>query len=273
MPAPDSARSAAPPSARASTTSVGVSLKMYFGHQRARQWFTDVAARLREHAALRDGSVDVFVVPTYLQIPAALEAFSGTGVRIGAQDVSTQDAGAYTGEVSGAELAELGVVLAEVGHAERRRLFGEDEAVVAAKTAAALRHGLTPLLCIGEPRRTTPAQAASATAGQLHSALADAPAGPVTIAYEPVWAIGAPGPAPVEHVRTVARHLRDELAGLPQRAGSTVIYGGSAGPGLLTALDGAVDGVFLGRSAHDPDAFLAVIDEAAALQQRQAVAR
>lgn len=245
--------------------SVGMSLKMYFGQRQAQQWFGQVADGLRSRPAVAAGAVDVFVVPTYLQVPAALRTFAGSGVRIGAQDVAAEDSGAYTGEVSAAELAEVGVTLAEVGHAERRHLFGEDDAAVAAKTAAALRNGIRPLLCLGEPDRSPAPQAAATVQDQLLSALHDAPRGALTIAYEPVWAIGAPAPAPLEHVRAVARHLSSVLAGLPERAGSTVIYGGSAGPGLLTELGDDVDGVFLGRFAHDPAAFLAVVDEAVAL--------
>ncbi len=87
----------------------------------------------------------------------------------------------------------------------------------------------------------------------------------MVVAYEPVWAIGAPEPAPTDHIRVVTRALRAALDADPARGGSRVIYGGSAGPGLLTRLDGDVDGVFLGRFAHDPAALAAVVDEAAAL--------
>ena len=210
-------------------------------------------------------------MPTYLQVLPALEAFAGTPVLVGAQDLAAADSGAYTGEVSGAELAEVGVRFVEVGHAERRRLFGETEAVVAAKTAAALRNGLTPVLCLGEPEPVEATDAAAEVVRQLHAALADAPPGPLIVAYEPIGAIGAPEPAPAAHIATVARRLRTELDALEPldaldaRAGSSVIYGGSAGPGLLAALDGAVDGLFLGRFAHDPDALASVLDEAAEL--------
>jgi triosephosphate isomerase (TIM) len=80
-----------------------------------------------------------------------------------------------------------------------------------------------------------------------------------------VWAIGAPEPAPAEHIMAVARSLRAAVDALPGREGSSVIYGGSAGPGLLSSLDGAVDGLFLGRFAHDPAALASVLDEASAL--------
>ena len=89
--------------------------------------------------------------------------------------------------------------------------------------------------------------------------------GPVTVAYEPVWAIGAARPATTTYIRTVCDALRDHVQGIDGRAGSRVIYGGSAAPGLLTELVGSADGVFLGRFAHDPDAISSVLDEARAL--------
>ncbi|MEV6348019.1 triose-phosphate isomerase family protein [Actinoplanes sp. NPDC051851] len=229
------------------TTTVGVSLKMYFGHRRARDWFAEVAERAGGHPAVVSGAVELFVVPTYLQVLPAVAAFAGTRVRIGAQDVAGYETGAYTGEVSAAELAEVGVSLAEIGHAERRRLFGETDRDTAAKATEALRHGVTPLLCAD-------------SADQLRAGLTGVPAGPVIAAYEPVWAIGAAEPASAGHIGEVASAMRDVLA---DRPGSRVIYGGSAGPGLLTALGTTVDGVFLGRFAHDPAALVEVLDEAA----------
>lgn len=250
---------------------VGVSLKTYFGNAQAREWLTATAALAAAHPAVADGSVRLFVIPTYLQIPHALTAFAGAPVLVGAQDVSQYEPGAYTGEITAHELAEIGVTLAEIGHAERRRLFGDTPDVVAAKTTTALAHGITPVLCIGETEQT--ADAASTTVAQLHDALHSAPDGPVIVAYEPVWAIGAPQPAPVDHITTVTTALREALDTLPDRHGSTVIYGGSAGPGLLTALGHHVDGLFLGRFAHDPDNLHTVLDEASALAARRQAQR
>ncbi|MFK4834664.1 triose-phosphate isomerase family protein [Microbacterium sp. ZW T2_14] len=244
---------------------VGVSLKTYFGHERARAWFAEVATRAAAHPAVTAGDVQFFVIPTYLQIPAALDAFAGTPVLVGAQDVSEFPPGAYTGEVTAAELAEVGVAVAEIGHAERRRLFDETDGITAAKAAAALAHGITPVLCIGEAERLGSSAAALANVAQLAANLAHVPAGAIIVAYEPVWAIGAAEPAPDDHIATVTRALRGAVDADPARAGSVVIYGGSAGPGLLTRLGDSVDGLFLGRFAHDPDALVAVLDEAAAL--------
>lgn len=247
-----------------SQVTVGVSLKMYFGLGQALEWVSAVAQTVGAHPAVVDGRVRVFLIPGFLAVPGAVDAVSGTPILIGAQDLAAEDRGAYTGEVGGPELAEAGARVVEVGHAERRRLFGEDEAVVAAKTAAALRNGLAPVLCIGEEDAGDPAPAATVIA-QLDSALAAAPAGPVIAAYEPVWAIGAAQPAAPEHILAVCAALRERLDADPGRAGSVVIYGGSAGPGLLTALGDGVDGLFLGRFAHDPAALQRVVDEAAAL--------
>jgi triosephosphate isomerase len=239
---------------------VGVSLKMYFGHHEARAWFARVAQLVARHPSVTDGSVEFFVIPTYLQIEAAFEAFDGTGTIIGAQDAASHDSGPFTGEVSPAELAEIGVGVVEIGHAERRRLFGETDEMVRAKTSAALRNGLRPVLCVGEDEQVDARAAADRTVAQLRDALDGAPSGALIVAYEPVWAIGAAHPAPVAHIQTVTRALQRAAADHP---GTRVIYGGSAGPGLLAELGDAVDGLFLGRFAHDVGNLAAVLDEAA----------
>ncbi|MGA7149016.1 MAG: triose-phosphate isomerase family protein [Microbacterium sp.] len=246
-----------------------MSLKTYFGHEQAVAWFAEVAQRAGEHIPVMSGDVQLFVIPTYLQIPAAVAAFAGTPVLVGAQDVSPFPPGAYTGEVTAAELAEVGVAYVEVGHAERRRLFGDTDTVTAAKAATALAHGMTPVLCIGEAEHLVSSLAALANVEQLAAGLEGVPAGPVIVAYEPVWAIGAAESAPHDHIATVTRALRAALDANQARAGSRVIYGGSAGPGLLTSLGPSVDGLFLGRFAHEPEALFAVLDEAGALASGQ----
>lgn len=237
---------------------IGTSLKMYFSHARTLEWV---------RAATADAipaSVTAFVLPQFPSIPACVELAGTSGLRVGAQDVAAADAGAYTGEVSATVLVELGCRYAEVGHAERRRLFGESDAVVAEKTHAALRSGLTPILCVGESDHVDPAAAADACLHQIEAALANARAAgharPIVVAYEPVWAIGAAAPADADHIRGVTSRLRAELGENAQ-----VIYGGSAGPGLLSRIAGDVDGLFLGRFAHDPQAFRGILDEAAEL--------
>ncbi|MEZ3161238.1 triose-phosphate isomerase family protein [Microbacterium sp. BWT-B31] len=253
------------------TVTIGVSLKTYFGNARAREWLTTTAACAAMHPAVVGGAVRCFVVPTYLQVDDALTAFAGTRVLVGAQDVSQFEPGAYTGEVTAAELAEIGVAVAEIGHAERRRLLGDTDEVVAAKARTTLAHGITPVLCIGETDRAM--DTAATAIAQLRVALEGAPAGSVIVAYEPVWAIGAAEPAPADRIVAVASALRAELDRMPGRDGSAVIYGGCAGPGMLADIGDAVDGLFLGRFAHDPDNLLAVLDEASILAKRRADAR
>lgn len=244
---------------------IGVSLKMYFGYRDGVEWFRRVAATSAAHPAVVRGDVVLFVLPSHLQVVSALEAFRGTSVVVGAQDGAAEDSGAYTGEVSASELSEVGVRLVEVGHAERRDLFGEDDGTVAAKTSAILRNGMTPLICLGEPAGLSSPDAARFVTDQLTSALQSAPTGPVLVAYEPTWAIGADAPASAARIALVCGALRGILTGLAGREGSAVIYGGAAQPGQLAQIGEHVDGLFLGRYAHDPGALLDVIEEAAAL--------
>jgi triosephosphate isomerase len=247
-------------------TTIGISLKMYFGFAQTLEWCAQTATL---PAALAPSNLELFVLPSFPALPAVVKLFDGSEVAVGAQDLAADDDGAQTGEVGGAMLAEIGCRYVEVGHAERRRLFGETEDVVAAKTAAALRHSLIPILCLGEAARQPAAEAAAECLRQLDSALtvarATGLAGPIVVAYEPYWAIGAAEPAPDRHITEVCVALGDVAHALQGHGGSQVIYGGSAGPGLLTRIGRSVDGLFLGRFAHDPAALATVLDEAAAL--------
>jgi triosephosphate isomerase len=248
---------------------VGVSLKMYLSHARTLTWAAAVGDLARRHPAVRSGAVEVFVVPTFPALVPVREVLGDAPVLLGAQDLSWADAGPYTGEVSGAELREIGVDLVEIGHAERRSLFHETDDDVARKVHAAYRNHLRPLVCVGEVTRSSAPDATAVVTAQLDRAVATAAAagqvGPLTVAYEPVWAIGAPAPAPDDHIVDVLAGLEEHLAARPGFAGSRVVYGGSAGPGLLTRGEGRIRGLFLGRSAHDPAAVATVLDEAAAL--------
>lgn len=245
---------------------IGVSLKMYFGHARTIAWAEAVADIARTHPAVTSGTVELFVIPTFPSIIPVRAALDGSGVLLGAQDLAWADEGAFTGEVSGRELAEIGVDLVEIAHAERRSLFHESDQDVAGKVHAAFRNHLRPLICVGESTRASRPDAISEVTAQLdrfvQTAVADGIAGPVIVAYEPVWAIGAPAPAPDDHIVAVLAGIEAHLATRPELAGSVVIYGGSAGPGLLTRGGGRIGGLFLGRFAHDPAAIRTILDEA-----------
>lgn len=247
---------------------LGVSLKMYFDPAQTREWCVAVADLARRHEALTSGTVTLFVLPEFTSVSTAVGLFAGTPVSVGAQDLFWEDRGAFTGEVSGADLALIGCSFVEIGHSERRALLGEDGAVFNRKLVAAVRNGLTPVLCVGESVMGTPAEAAAACIRQLEEALvgvAGGPAGlPLVVAYEPEWAIGAAEAATAGHVAAVGGLLRRWLNDRPGFEASRVIYGGSAGPGLLTELEDSVDGLFLGRFAHDPAAMESILDEVVA---------
>lgn len=245
-------------------TFLGVSLKMYFDHETAVRWTADVVDLVGDDPAVTQGRVRLAVLPTFVSLDAAHRAIGDSPIGLGAQDLSWADCGAYTGEVSGRDLATLGCRYAEIGHAERRRLFGEDDTMIAAKLAAAVRNGLTPILCVGEEESTRPERAAQVCVDQAHAALAalSTPIPELIIAYEPVWAIGADRPASADHIRTVCGRLRAQVPSGPGGGRPLVIYGGSGGPGLLTGLTDALDGLFLGRFAHDPAALQQMIAEA-----------
>lgn len=246
---------------------------MYFSHARMLEWSRTVAETCAEHPAVVSGAAEIFVLPSAPSINAVAATLRGTAIAWGAQHCHPEDSGAYTGDISPAVLAELGCSFVEVGHAERRRDHGESEELIARTTAAILRNGMTPVLCLGELERGSAADAARSVLGQVESALGNAPAGPVLIAYEPVWAIGAAEPAPDTHIRDVVGVVREALAADPARNDSAVIYGGSANPGLLTRLGGgAVDGLLLGRFAHDPAAIARILDEVQNLDEEERLA-
>jgi triosephosphate isomerase len=267
---------------------IGVSLKMYFGRRQTVEWCRAVARLAARHPLVARHRVELFVLPAAPMIDPVLGIFMGTPVRVGAQNLYAEDSGAFTGEVSGALLREMGCHYAEVGHAERRRLFGEDNAAAAAKVAACWRNELIPVLCVGEPSQSPPDQAAATCVVEAREILeqaldisaslasscggsvpqsnaADDSSRRVILAYEPHWAIGRAEPAPVQHIREVTAGLGQWLATREEFTGGRVIYGGSAGPGLLTSISDSTDGLFLGRFAHDPAVVDAILDEAQAI--------
>jgi triosephosphate isomerase len=245
---------------------IGVSFKLYLDVASTLAWVDRAVEICGSSKTIRDGRVQLFVMPSAPTLPMVLDRTRGTALSVGAQDLHWIDRGAFTGAVSGADLAALGCRYVEVGHAERRCIFGEDQEVIAKKMLAATRNGLTPVLCIGEVARMTPEEAAVECIRQLESAvaLANDDLADLVVAYEPHWAIGAQEPAPVEHIRTVCRQLETHIAASGSRpAGrSAVIYGGSAKAGLLRELGQDVDGLFLGRFAHDPNVVQSILAEA-----------
>lgn len=242
----DTSHAAAPTMAAPSPRRmVGVSLKMYFTPAETIAYMTTIA-----HLAASNTSLDIFIIPDFLSLGTAqalLRAHTPS-LQLGAQDCFWEDSGAYTGEISPAGLRAVGCTLVELGHAERRRMFGETDELVARKARAAERNGLVPLVCIGERGRGSLAEAVDECAMQMDAVLA-VTAGEIVFAYEPVWAIGAAHPAESGHVVAVTRALRERCT--EREGGVRFLYGGSAGPGTFAGMREGVDGLFLGRFAHD----------------------
>ena len=240
----------------AAETLVFVSTKTYLGYAQSLAWLERVRALVGERPWVAQANLRLAVFPAFPVIPAATQLFASSPISVGAQNVSI-GAGPITGEVTAGLLAEIGAVYVEIGHAERRALAHETDEDIASKVAASVAAGLTPLLCVGESVRQSTADTVSVVLGQIESALAlTGPDISLVIAYEPVWAIGASQPADAGFVNEVVTALRERMP-WPW----PVLYGGSAGPGLLAALP-AVSGLFLGRFAHDPENFARVLDEA-----------
>lgn len=246
-------------------TVIGVSLKMYLDHVRTVEWCREIARIATEHEAITSGATKVVVLPTFPSLPEVVEILAGTPVGVGAQDLFWEDSGAYTGAVSGVTLRQVGCEFVEIGHAERKRLFSEDGAAIARKVAAAFRNELIPIICVGEHVECETPRAAEECVATLEGALALAGSSRsprrVVVAYEPEWAIGAEESASSDHIRGVAVQIREWLVSHGWEGSSHVIYGGSAGPGLLNSLHGDIDGLFLGRFAHDPKELRRVLDE------------
>jgi triosephosphate isomerase len=248
----------------------GVNLKMYFGLQETYRWLESVADLCSSSMLASATQLEMFVMPTFPALDRAVEILAGTGIAVGAQNAAAASSGAQTGEVSAATLAELGCRYLLVGHAERRDGFHEDDRVVARKVRQAEAVGLIPVLCIGERDHVSPDEALAVCLRQIGAARGSSADAPIVIAYEPVWAIGAAHAAPPEHVRRVCAALRDpNVTGLER---ARVVYGGAAGVRTFEALTPTVDGLFLGRFAHDPHRFRVIAAEIAGPQPGQAAA-
>ena len=210
--------------------------------------------------------VDVTVIPPFTDLRSVQTLVDGDKLRLtyGAQDLSQHDSGAYTGEISGAFLAKLGCTFALAGHSERRTFHNEDDALVAAKAAAAFRYGLIPIVCIGEHLDVREAgNHVEYNVNQLRGSLAGLTAeqlAAVVIAYEPVWAIGTGRVASAADAQEVCGAIRAELAELasPQAAaGVRVLYGGSVNAKNVAEIVGQedVDGALVGGASLDGEQF------------------
>lgn len=232
-------------------------------------------ARAIDRAANRISGVQVALAPPFTLVHAMREAVQEIGV--GGQDCSVQASGAYTGEVSAAMLTDAGADFAIVGHSERRAMHGETDAIVKAKAEAAQAGGLSVILCVGETEaQRDSGKAEAVVAAQLDGSLprTEDAAARLSVAYEPVWAIGTGRVASVADVVAMHAAIRAKLTAIYGEDGAAVriLYGGSVNAGnaadLLAAAE--VGGALVGGASLTAEAFTAIIGAAAALGENGA---
>jgi len=211
-------------------------------------------------------TAEMVVCPPFVYIPQVAAQLAGSAISFGAQDVSDQEAGAFTGEVAPNMLADIGCKYVIVGHSERRSLYGESDAFTARKFAAARKAGLVPILCVGELlEEREQGITEQVVARQLDAVIAlegIGALGGAVIAYEPVWAIGTGKTASPDQAQEVHAFIRGKLAALDATVAERVqiLYGGSMNPGnaaeLLAMPD--IDGGLIGGASLKPADFLAI---------------
>jgi triosephosphate isomerase len=233
----------------------------------------DTLADGLKRALAGQGSVDIAVAPPFISIPAVAQRLQHTGISVSGQDLHPEASGAYTSAVSGEMLRQSGCSYVIVGHSERRRVFGDDDAMVNRKVHAAFRAGLLPILCVGETlEERTADRAIEVVSSQLTQGLSGLQSDQVatcTIAYEPVWAIGTGHTASPEQAQEIHKSIRSWLSqNYPPYVAKQVRiqYGGSVKPGnalsLLSQPD--IDGALVGGAALKVDSFVAIVEAGAA---------
>jgi triosephosphate isomerase len=218
-------------------------------------------------------SVELLICPPFPYLGAMAARIDGSRLMLGAQTLSEHDSGAHTGEIAPSMLVDMGCTYALVGHSERRAIYGEDNAAVAAKYVAAQKVGLTPVLCVGETLEERQAgQTESIIDQQLNAVLNTAgiaSVGSAVIAYEPVWAIGTGQTATPEQAQEVHAHIRHVIGAQDENiaAGVQILYGGSVkgdnAAGLFSMPD--IDGGLIGGASLKSDDFLAIAEAAASV--------
>jgi triosephosphate isomerase len=236
---------------------VGGNWKMHLLHGDARRFCKALVAA---------GSLpaDVVLFPSYPLLRAVAQDLRSTEVGCGGQDLHPEDKGAHTGDVSGAQLVDAGCTWVLCGHSERRRDHGESDDLVRRKAVAALRYGLTPLICVGETLSEREAGSTfEVVERQLRCALTEGPA-TFALAYEPVWAIGTgetATPEIAQEAHAFLRRLLTDMLGETAAEAKRILYGGSVSPQNATELISQpdLDGFLVGGASLDPEKFLAII--------------
>lgn len=215
--------------------------------------------------------VESVVCAPFTSLPALIEALKGTTVKVGAQNLHWEDEGAYTGEISGSMLRELGVEYVIVGHSERRAYFHETDEIVNKKIHAAFRHGLTPIVCVGEKLEEREAgETKSVCKTQTDAALSGLTAeqaAQLVIAYEPIWAIGTGKSSTADDAGEVIGYIREQVAlsfGRDVADRVRIQYGGSVKPNNVREFmqQADIDGALVGGASLDPASYIALIEGA-----------
>ena len=227
-------------------------------------------ARAIDRAASRLGGVEVALAPPFTLVHAMREAVEAIG--IGGQDCRAEASGAFTGDISAPILVDAGADFTIVGHSERRAMHGETDAIVRAKAEAAQSAGLSVILCVGETEAERDSGAAEAVVcGQLEGSLphGEGAAARLSVAYEPVWAIGTGRVPSVDDVGAMHRAIRAKLTSIygEESAGVRILYGGSVNAGNAAELLAAdeVGGALVGGASLTSDSFSAIVGAAVAL--------
>jgi triosephosphate isomerase (TIM) len=218
-----------------------------------------------------DWPIDVVVFPPYVYLADAARTLGDSQIWLGAQDVCAESSGAFTGQVSAAMLKDVGCRFVIVGHSERRRLYHEDDALVARKFGAVLQAGLTPVLCVGETLDEHEAHHTESVVARQVEAVAAmngvASFAKAIVAYEPVWAIGTGRTATPAQAQTVHAHLRSRIAAQDANIARNlrILYGGSVKGGNATELFAMpdVDGGLVGGASLSADEFQQICAAAA----------
>ncbi len=246
----------------------GSNLKMYKGIKDTVEYLKKLVENTGDIS--RD-EIELFIIPSYVTLQSATEKIDRKYVRIGAQNMCWEDQGQFTGEISPVMLKEMGIDLVMIGHSERRHVFGETDFEENEKVKAALKHGMTALLCIGE---TAQQKEYGISAEVLRTQLkvgfrgvSPENADKIWVAYEPVWSIGVNGtPASPEYAAEMHQVIHETLEEIFGDAGRDIpaLYGGSVNPDNADKLivQPGIDGLFTGRAAWDADKFDALIRSA-----------
>src|SRR4028119_767063 len=202
---------------------------------------------------------EVLLCAPFTALGTISKSLHGGRVQLGAQNVHWEDEGAYTGEIAGAMLTEIGVRYVIVGHSERRQYFGETDETVNKRLLAAQRHGLTPILCVGETKQQRDAgETESLIATQLEKDLVDVDQENLVIAYEPIWAIGTGDTCEATEANRVIGLIRAQLS----NPNVSIQYGGSVKPSNIDEImaQPEIDGALVGGASLEPASFARIVN-------------